>query len=442
MQSLYSLILNRLRNTYWILPAAIVIAAILLAIQITWIDSLLNLSPDGRLGWLIQNNPEGARAVLSTIAGSMITVAGVMLSSTIVVLTLASQQFGPRLVRNFIKDRPSQIVVGAFTGCFIYNILILKNIRSGDSDFVPQIALIFGVLQAILCIGLMIYFIQHISTTIQVQSIMDRVKCELDLSIERLYPKAENREPSISTENPKPESSEPSPSTRKVGAQRAGYIQAIRYDALLERCEQHNATIRIHAIPGSFVIEDEPIFSISGQDEPGKDTLSELRSFFIIGTFPTSEQDILFPIQQLEEMAIRALSPGINDPRTAIECVDHLTASLSILAKRPPPTEWVKDRHQKPRIHKASQPFDYILREAFQQIHHHGCTDIQVVLRILKVLHKLLHIEGIQPDYKAPIQSLIDELYEKSIDCIQHSCDREKLSRFYSEIRPHNETNA
>lgn len=250
--------------------------------QITWIDSQLNLDPNGKLGWLLQNNPDGARAVLSTIAGSMITVAGVMLSSTIVVLTLASQQFGPRLVRNFIKDRPSQFVVGAFTGCFIYNILILKNIRSGGADFVPQIALIVGVLQAILCIGLLIYFIQHISTTIQVQSIMDRVKCELDASIQRLFP--ENH-PAYPKENSLPQIFQSdSKKGSRIDAQRAGYIQAIRLDTLAEHCQTADCFIDIQVLPGSFVIEGEILCLLASESQPSEAQVDEICRLFVIGT--------------------------------------------------------------------------------------------------------------------------------------------------------------
>lgn len=443
MQSLYSLVLNRIRNTYWVLPAAIVCVAIALSVQITWIDRLLDLDPDGKLGWLLHNNPDGARAVLSTIAGSMITVAGVMLSTTIVVLTLASQQFSPRLVRNFIKDRPSQFVVGTFTGCFIYNILILKNIRSGDSDFVPQIALIVGVLQAVLCIGLMIYFIQHVSTTIQVQSIMDRVKCELDASVERLYPpQTDDTASNASAQNaerPTFFDNEDTP-RQEVGARRAGYIQAIRFDALLEKCRELDRFIQISVTPGSFVIEDEPLFTISGQSLPDEAALKELSGFFVIGTFPTSEQDILFPIQQLEEMAIRALSPGINDPRTAIECLDHLTASISILARRPQPAELLEDEAGTPRIQFRQHAFEKILREAYQQIHHHGQTDLQLVERVLIVLHKLRKQSALAPERAEQIETLIDELYDKSSQSMAYHGDREKLTQIYQKIRPETDT--
>ena len=231
-RSFFTLIFTRVTQSFWFIPAALFVAAIFTAFILTGSDHLLELDQRiQKLDWLYASNPAGARAVLSTIAGSMITVAGVIISTMIVVLTLASQQYGPRLVKNFIEDRPSQIVIGSFAACFIYSILVMRNIHSGDVDFVPHLSILVSVLSAVGCIGLMIYFIHHVSVAIQVQSIMERVHKDLHGLVDSVFPEGL----SDPLETPDEVSSQKAARAYLRGkvitpikADKPGYLQAVR----------------------------------------------------------------------------------------------------------------------------------------------------------------------------------------------------------------------
>lgn len=178
-----------LRGTYWAVPSAMAVAAAGLSFGAIQLDEFTTTTVLDRLSWVYTGGPEGARAVLSTIASSMITVAGVTFSITIVALTLASQQFGPRLLRNFLRDPGNQIVLGTFVSTFIYCLLVLRTVRGSDEEeFVPHLAVTLGVGLAMLSLGVLIYFIHHVATSIQAARIIANVAEDLEGAINQLFP--------------------------------------------------------------------------------------------------------------------------------------------------------------------------------------------------------------------------------------------------------------
>ena len=418
--------------SFWVLPAAMGLMAILLSFALMTVDNAVDFDTSADRAWIFTSSGDGARSVLSTIAGSMITVAGVVLSSMVVVLTLASQQFGPRLVRNFIKDYPSQFVIGAFTGCFLYNILVLRTIGASEDSFVPHISVLVGLFLAVLCIGGLIFFVHHVSVTIQVQSIMRRVKADLDEAIEEMFPNTIAADPDEAASAIIDGSKRFERDGGPLKASRSGYLQAIREDRLLELCQKHDCLLRIHARPGDFVVRDEIIGELNCNNAKGDDSYKAIRKTFVIGKFPTCEQDVLFPINQLEEMAIRALSPGINDPHTAMECVDYLTASLCTLITRPWPNPNRYDADARLRVIAEPYGFDRILREAFQQLHYYGRNDIAVVCRIVRALTKLATLNPTDADRRMAIESFLNEIVEKSQKQLPHKTEINQLNQVYA----------
>ena len=174
-----------IRTTYWAVPSVMALTALALSVGMIQLDRTLTPKLLGTLSWVYTGGPEGARAVLSTIAGSMITVAGVTFSITIVALTLASQQFGPRLLRSFLRDLGNQIVLGTFVSTFVYCLLVLRTVRGNDdAQFVPHLAVTLGVVLAMLSLGVLIFFIHHVSTSIQASQIIASVAADLEASID------------------------------------------------------------------------------------------------------------------------------------------------------------------------------------------------------------------------------------------------------------------
>ncbi len=180
-----------LRTSYWFVPTVMTAGAVGLSFASVHLDQVVKAEWVRAVGWIWAGSPEGARQVLSTIAGSMITVAGVAFSITIVALTLASTQFGPRLLRNFVRDLGNQVVLGTFVSTFVYCLLVLRTVRGGDvAEFVPYLSVTLGVAFALASLGVLIYFIHHVSGAIQAEHLIASVADELEDAIERMFPES------------------------------------------------------------------------------------------------------------------------------------------------------------------------------------------------------------------------------------------------------------
>ena len=242
------------RSTYWAVPSLMAVIAIALSVAMIHIDEVLTPKFVGTLSWVYTGGPQGARAVLSTIAGSMITVAGVTFSITIVALTLASQQFGPRLLRSFLRDLGNQIVLGTFVSTFIYCLLVLRTVRGNDdAQFVPHLAVTLGVLLAMLSLGVLIFFIHHVSTSIQASQIIANVAEDLEEAVVRLFPQALGHARPSRTASPTALPDDFDRDALSVPATTSGYVQAIDGGALLKLATERDVVLRVEAEPGRFV---------------------------------------------------------------------------------------------------------------------------------------------------------------------------------------------
>ncbi|WP_162071461.1 DUF2254 domain-containing protein [Lentimonas sp. CC4] len=423
-------------HSFWFIPSLLAGASVLTSILLQSADRWLELEPSGSLSWLFTSSADGARSLLSTIAGSIITVTGVLLSAIIVVMTLASQQYGPRLVQNFINDRVGQIVIGCFVGCFVYSVLTLKSIQSGEIIFLPHLSILGALLYSLLCIALLIFFVQHLASSIQVQSIMRRVSLNLNAEIDHLFPEALGHEPSDDVSQSKTDSKKAAVST-EIKAHRSGYLQSIDYDQLMNLSKVNEFVIHLKAMPGEFLIHQATIAELETKaavEEPQE----TLKGCFIIGTYPTCDQDVLFPIRQLSEIAIRALSPGINDPHTAIEAIDYLASSLAQLINRDWPSQYRYDSDQALRITTRSPSFETILRQAYQQIHHYGLRDVTIVTRLLEVLATIAAQNTTATERIAVIRSFAHEICEKSSSTIEAQSDITAIKKTYHSCFPNN----
>jgi uncharacterized membrane protein len=358
----------------------------ILAIAMLTLDRTGN-TPDWR--WIYTGGADGARSVLSSVASSMVSVVATAFSITIVALQLASSNFGPRLLRNFMQDTGNQIVLGTFIATFIYCLLVLRTIHGegeGHSLFVPQLSVTVGTGLAIASIGVLIYFIHHASTIIQASHVITQVSGDLDKALERLFPEKIGEGKANNSrqvgEIPANFDSEASP----IKATGEGYLQAIDDDELMKTARQYNLLVRLTTRPGKFIVKGSDLAMVFPQKQVNKSLNKQINDAFILGKERTEYQDVKFPIDQLVEIALRAISPGINDPFTAIRCIDRLSAGLSRLAERDFPSPYRYDDEQNLRVIVEGVTFEGLVDAAFNQIRQYSKSDVAVTIRLLEAI--------------------------------------------------------
>lgn len=319
-------LLAELRDKYWFLPGISALMGLVAGIGLVAIDNAVGSQWLGNLEALHGSRPEGARAMLSTIAGSTITVAGVVFSITLAAVTYASGQHGPRLLTNFARDTGNQLTLGVFIGTYVYCLVVLRTIRSAGEDasasaFVPHIAVYGALALALSSIGVLIYFFHHVTETIHINNVIARIGRKL---IERL------RRHGVDTEAAGP-GSDARPAagyTVAVVARRTGYVESIAHQDLARMAAKLGLCVQLCCRPGDFVLAGTALMEVAEiAGQPGLDKAA-LAAAVAIGDRRTDLQDLRFGFDELTEIAIRALSPGINDPFTAVACIDWLTAAL------------------------------------------------------------------------------------------------------------------
>ncbi len=371
-----------LRANYWFVPSVLVIVAVAMAVTSIAIDREITSTEIKLPGWVYAGGAEGARNVLSAIVTAMMSVTSVVFSITIVALTLASSQFGPRLLRNFMRDRGSQFTLGIFVATFVYSLLVLRTIRGGEDAFVPQIAATVALSLAVLSTGVLIYFIHHIAEQIQADQVVSAVDDELRKTIDRLLPPADFDVKKDRIHNDLPPDFEDR--LEKITIARGGYVQGIDLDGAAALATKHDIIFRFPRRPGDFVADDDTIAEVYPQLP--EDLARRVSLLVVTGNTRTPTQDVEYGILQLAEVAVRSLSPGINDPFTAISCVDRLGSALRRLANRP---ELASQRHDdggKLVVDHRVTTFKSHVDAAFHQIRQNARGSTAIYARLLEAL--------------------------------------------------------
>ncbi|MBU1565556.1 MAG: DUF2254 domain-containing protein [Proteobacteria bacterium] len=382
---------SNLRSSFWFVPSLIVAVSIALAVALVEAGSTGSEQWLARLArWprLFGSGAEGARGMLSTIAGSMITVVGVTFSMTLVTLALASSQYTSRILRNFMRDRVTQVVLGIFTGIFTYCLIVLRTIRGGEEiGFTPNLAVAFSVVLAIGGISVLIYFIHHIASSIQASNIIASVAAETMEAVDRLFPEKPGDGPVDGDEEQSPLSL-PEGHWQVVAARGNGYIQNVDIAALLRLAREHQTIVRMERSIGAFVVQGTTLASFALADPPKKEIIADLQAAYSISRYRMVEHDAAFGIRQIVDMALRALSPSSNDTTTAVMCVDYLTAILARLAPRQIPSS---HRHEEGelRVITIGPTFEDLLGESFDQIRSSAKGNVAIMLRILGALQTI-----------------------------------------------------
>ena len=386
---------SRLRESLWLVPSIIVAGAILLGIGMVEASTLVNGEALARWPRIFGVGPEGSRSMLSAIASSMITVAGVTFSITIVAVTQASTQYSPRILRNFMRDRANQAVLGTFVGIFAYCLVVLRTIREGEqAEFVPSLAVLVGVLLALVGVAVLIFFVHHIATTLQASEIVARIARDTQKVLERMFPDPLDHAPA----NADPaglREAVPREGWHPVPAARTGYIQHYTRSELLRIAVQSDLLVRVEHPSGEFVVEGRPLawFARHSAADEGRSPMvrkpdevaRSVAGTVLIGTNRSLEHDPAFGFRQLVDVALKALSPGINDSTTALTCIDYLGALLIQVANRRSPLE-ERDADGKLRVIMADPKFEELLGLAVDEIRQHARGNTAVLERLLTML--------------------------------------------------------
>lgn len=374
---------DRLRESYWFLPTLMVAFSAGLALGLVELDRHIAGWQARRLPWIQDAGPEGTRALLSTVAGSMITVTGVVFSITIVALTLASSQFGPRLLRNFLRDRGNQLVLGTFVSTFLYSLLVLRAV---DGEEVPYLATAGALALAIASIFVLIFFVHHAASSIQASSVIAGVAREIDLGLPSLFPERLGRELPETGDRGADAVARLSADAREVSAKCSGYVRVLDTEALLSFAVERDVLVELAHRPGDFVAEGDLLARAGPSSRLDDGAVEQLRGCFVIGAHRTAVQDIVFLTDQLAEMAVRALSPGVNDPNTAVACVHRLGAVLAQVVDRKMPSPLRADANGTPRVAASSTTFDDIVASCLDPVRRYGGQDARVVTATLSAL--------------------------------------------------------
>lgn len=418
-----------LRGSLWFVPTLMMVMAMAASFGMLALDDALKHEQPGGFVLIYAGGAEGARAFLSAVAGSMITVAGVAFSITVVALTLASQQFGPRLLRNFMRDRGNQIVLGTFIATFIYCLLILRAVRGSDNGgFIPHFSVTLGLILAIASLGVLIYFIHHVTNSIRASCIVASVAEDLDGAIDRLFPsKVGSNQPTPAHHPSARIPDDFHTQARRVRAVGSGYLQAIDTDVLMSLSVEHDLILNLPYRPGHFVPVDAPLLEAWPPEHLQAGGMEDMLAAFVLGDERTLIQDIEFSINQLVEIAVRALSPGTNDPFTAMTSIDRLGAALSRLAGRNFPSCYRYD--DKGRLRLITNPITLtgVVDAAFNQIRQYGKTSAAVTIRLLETIAMIAaHIQTQEARtallrhaamiHRAGRETLPEDLDQQSVD--------------------------
>ena len=489
---------DRLRNlwqqligSYWFIPTACVVVGILLAPLLVTIDEHFDRETVREITFAFTGDDDAARAIMTTIAGAVLGVAGTTFSITIAVLSMASSQFGPRLLRNFLTDTPNQFVLGAFIGTFSYSLLVLKAIHKYDVGFgVPQLAVTFAIIMAIICALLLVYFVQHMVHAIQASHVIQGASNEAIKNIHYWYKDRCDIEHQRDVEHHDIEQFHTWPAT-PIYPPSSGYIQQIYLESLITLTQDYGGMVHINANLGDFVTDRNIIGYFYKRPAAHSDNRHQTNTpkLAIVPRAPdglfwqrfascirieqrlSHSNDIAYSLGQMTEIAVRALSPGINDPKTAVNCVQSLTTCLSIMMRRQPPSPYrfyipspdksnsdnssVESVNNKPRVAilavvthtpKISDFIDASLGE----IRHYATADLMVLkalcqamvdLNYAKVnkaqqqtlLHELTLIERAGQE-NLSYQELVDDLIAMCQQAKQFILDEDAQHRYFAYI--------
>lgn len=425
-----------LQSSYYFIPGLMAFGAIILAYLTIFLDEIYGLKVSDDSIFFLSNKATGARTILATIAGSMIGVAATTFSITMVAVTSAAGQYGPRLIGNFMRDRGNQVTLGTFTSTFIYCLLILRVARTGDgqdvenaiTEFVPNISLLVAMGLTLMSVGVLIYFIHHIPETLNVGNITSRVGRRLSNDIEERYPRNIGQS---TTEKPINPEDYQLKEAQTVRAKFEGFVQTLNEDALMELCTSLNAVAKIEYRPGDFVTKGDILVRVwIDRDLSEKEKLDFLDGF-ATGHSRSAYQNILFLADELVEILARALSPGVNDPFTAINCINWFHSALRRFSEVEVPSPFRYDEAGNLRLIAFPVTFDQFLDTICDQSRAYISTDRNTAIKMMTVLTEIAAtVES--KTYKASVLTQLEKLKVTAEELLPSAVDKAEVREYYT----------
>lgn len=381
-----------LRTSFWVVPAVGVVLAVAAALGAVALDNTTGV----KLGF--SGDADAARSILSTIAAAMITFTGLVFSITIVALQLASGQFSPRVMRTFLRDNTNKIALATFVATFTFAFIVLRAVRTGA---VPGISVSLAIVLVFVSVAVFIHYIHHTAHAIRAATIIEAVAEEARVTLDRLYPATPPVTPP-----------EPILGTNAVPALndlRPGVITGFDRERLVELAAEAEAVVVLLAGVGEFVPHGAPLLEVHGSDPQRLDAAGCVS----LGRERTMQQDLAFGLRQLVDLAVKALSPGINDPTTAVQAADHVHDLLRRLATRPIPPGLLTDDDGVVRLIFPSMAWEDFIALAFDEIRIYGASSVQVVHRLRTALEDLIDLVG--EERRPPLREQL-ELLRSAVD--------------------------
>jgi uncharacterized membrane protein len=417
-----------LRTNLWLVPAVEVIAAVVLFAATYALDRAA-FAGDFRLpGWLLSGSPDAARQILTAIAAAIITVVGVVFSIVIVALTLTSTQFGPRMLRNFIRDRGTQVTLGTFVATFVYAVLALGAIGQGGPAFVPHISVTVTLALMVADLAVLIYFLHHITTQIQLPQVIASIASDLAAAIEL---QAGDGAAESGNAAARLVAGLHGPGG-EVAAPRSGYLQYIQHRLLVRLAAELGVVIHLRYRPGHFLVQGHPYATVWPAGAADR-VARELARAHVTGPYRTLAQDVSFGVDQLVEIALRALSPAVNDTFTALTCIDWIGDSLCKVTGRWHPTRVYRDAAGVVRLVTTETTYERLVQRAFEKIRQAGRGMPAIMIRQLDALAKIMDRTAAPSDRQLLLDqaAMIGRLSQSSVD---EESDRADIQRAFQAV--------
>ncbi|MGB7755020.1 MAG: DUF2254 domain-containing protein [Salinisphaera sp.] len=413
------------RSSFWFLPSLMMLVGLtLFAITLT-IDEL-HLTGSVLHTLFYSGGTTNAANLLQTLTGAMVAIATVVFSTMMVVLTLATSQFGHRLIRSFMRDRANQAVLGIFLATFVYCMLVFHMVGNDPKNhFVPGVSLSVGFVMALFATCTLIYFTHHMAQLFSAPEVLETVGVEFDQAIDRMYPDHGGDDGASAPEL--------GHGTQDLIAYEGGYVQAIGTEALLEIAEHHEIVIESCVSYGDYVLPGSVLARLHGA-EIDQETARHAAREYILGRSRMTDHDLLFAVNQMAEIGVRALSPALNNPFTALDCVNRIGRSLAVLIRRPMPSEVVTDKEGEMRLIIRVPNFHDLLDAAFMPIRNYGRTSVITMREMLHVIEKLAPLTRRDLERRA-LARHAETIFEAAGHGLSESTDIERIRVCFFDVR-------
>lgn len=427
----------KLLSTFWFRPGILALSAVPLAVLTLALDETTVAPWLTESDFLFRSGVEGARQILTAVIGSLITVTSLVFSITIVALSITASQLGPRLIQLFTKGTATQFVLGSLIANLVFAFIVLRSISGpvNDTAFAPPVSLSLAIVGTLFNLGLLIYFLHNTAQKIDADAVIGAISDELSETIETSKPTGVTLTPRQDCQSAEQELEKANLSHEaRLCAKKTGYIQIIETNDLRDIASTENLVIRLAEKPSRFVIKGVPIARIFANEPIADDLIDKINNKIVVGRQRTPAQDVEFSVAALVEVALRALSPGLNDPYTAITCIDRLSAGLAAALDTGLPQSVFHDENKALRVLIAPTTYQGVFDTAFNGIRQDCRGKVAVIIRLLESLETLAYLTD-SDEQRDAVKTHVDRVITDSEKMDFSSDDREDFSRRVQSVK-------